>query len=624
MANSLVSRGPDSGGLWFDTCPDIGLAHRRLSILDLSPAGNQPMHSHCGRYVVIFNGEIYNSLCLRSELNAASLSPPWRGHSDTEVLTACIAAWGLEATLSRSRGMFALALWDRAEKTLTLARDGMGEKPLYYGNVGKNFVFASELKALRAIPSAHFHTDSNSVALMLRYGYVPAPYSIYSGIYKLPPGTLLSVSANGHFSDPEPWWSFNTVATECAASRTPYSDSDALDGLESVLTAAIQEQSVADVPLGAFLSGGIDSSTVVALMQRSSNACVRTFTVGFDDHTYNESSYAKAVARHLGTEHTELIVDSKQALDVIPHLPNIYDEPFADASQIPTVLLSALTKQYVSVCLSGDAGVELFGGYNRYLLASSVFRRIQPIPIWLRLTLASSLSSVPAPLWNSFLSKINILLPQSYRFPNYGDQIHKLAAIIGFSSPESLYTKLVSQWRGPLPLNGIVEPPAFYSNPTNWPVLPTFTERMMSIDAQTYLPDDILVKVDRAAMSSSLETRVPFLDNRVIQFALRLPLHQKVRDGQGKWLLRQLLFRYLPQDLVDRPKQGFAVPIESWLRGPLRDWAEDLLAPSSLAADGILDPLPIRLMWNRHLSGRNSQYALWNILMYQAWRRRWH
>lgn len=623
MADAIFHRGPDDGDVWVDAAARVALAHRRLSILDLSPAGHQPMQSACGRYVVGYNGEIYNWAELRSELEAAGKAPAWRGHSDTEVLLAGIAAWGIEATLRRARGMFALALWDRAEKTLTLARDRIGEKPLYYGHVGDDFAFGSELKALRALPAARFDTDPGALALMLRYGYVPAPYSIYRGICKLPPGTLLRVTADGRFGEPEPWWRFAAVAHEGAANRRAVGDGEAVDALEAVLGAAIGEQMVADVPLGALLSGGLDSSTVVALMQARSTRPVRTFTIGFAEGDYDEGAHAKAVARYLGTEHTELHVTPEQARDIIPRLPEIYDEPFADSSQIPTALVCALTRQHVTVCLSGDAGDELFAGYNRYFWATSLWRRLGRVPPGLRRALAGGLSAVPAGSWNGVFGALGPLMPARLRVSNPGDKLHKLAEVIGAPSPEALYRELVSQWRGPLPLRGATEPPTLVADSARWPALPGFAERMMAVDTLSYLPDDILVKVDRAAMAASLETRVPFLDARVIDFAWRLPFQQKVRDGQGKWLLRQLLYRHVPRELVERPKQGFGVPIEHWLRGPLRDWAEDLLSPEALAADGLLDPAPVRAMWQRHLSGRNVQYGLWNVLMYQAWKRRW-
>lgn len=623
MADALIHRGPDDGGVWVDAAPGIVLAHRRLSILDLSPAGHQPMQSACTRYVIAYNGEIYNCGELRDEIEAAARGPAWRGRSDTEVLLAGIAAWGLETTLRRARGMFALALWDRESRTLTLARDRIGEKPLYYGSVGGGFAFASELKALRAFPAARLDADSGSLALMLRYGYVPAPYSIYRGVFKLPPGTLLQVDSDGSHGDPEPWWRFADVAQDGVANPSRCSDDESVDRLEAVLGAAVGEQMVADVPLGALLSGGLDSSTIVALMQARATRPVRTFTIGFAEGDYDEAAHARAVARHLGTEHTELHVAPAQAREIIPRLAELYDEPFADSSQIPTALVCALTRRHVTVCLSGDAGDELFAGYNRYFWATALWHRLGPLPRGLRRALAGALAAVPAAAWNGIVGTLDPLLPRRLRVSNPGDKLHKLAEVIDAPSQEALYRELVSQWRGPLPLRGIPEPPALVADPLRWPALRGFAERMMAVDTLTYLPDDILVKVDRAAMAASLETRVPFLDARVVEFAWRLPLDQKVRNGQGKWLLRQLLYRHVPRDLVERPKQGFGVPIEHWLRGPLREWAEDLLSPAALAAGDLIDPAPIRAMWQRHLSGRNHQYGLWNVLMFQAWRERW-
>lgn len=623
MGEAIFHRGPDDGDVWVEQTAGIGLSHRRLSILDLSPAGHQPMHSACGRFVIVFNGEIYNWPELRAALESAGQARAWRGHSDTEVLLAAVAAWGLKSALSRARGMFAIALWDRAERCLFLARDRVGEKPLYYGMAGAAFVFGSELKALRALPHWQAETDPEALALFLRYGYVPAPYSIYRGIRKLPPGTFLRVSADGSFGAPEPWWEFGQVALTGVQNTSLLDEGSAIDALDRVLRAAVGEQMVADVPLGALLSGGLDSSTIVALMQAQSSRPVRTFTIGFAEGDYDEAQQAKAVARHLGTEHTELHVSPEQARQVIPQLPDIYDEPFGDSSQIPTYLVCALTRQHVSVCLSGDAGDELFGGYNRYSWAASLWRRLGGTPGALRNLAAGAMSGVPAGTWNQFFRIVAPLLPSRFRVSNPGDKLHKLAEVIGADSPEALYRLLVSQWRGPLPLRSTAEPASLVGTPSQWPPLSRFADRMMAIDTLTYLPDDILVKVDRAAMAASLETRVPFLDERVIDFAWHLPFEHKVRNGQGKWLLRQLLYSYVPRELVERPKQGFGVPIEHWLRGPLRDWAEDLLSLEALSSDRFLDPAPIRAMWKLHLDGRNVQYALWNVLMYQVWRKRW-
>jgi asparagine synthase (glutamine-hydrolysing) len=623
MVDAISHRGPDYSDAWADSSFGVALAHRRLSILDLSPAGNQPMVSACSRFVIVYNGEIYNVSDLRRSLECSGLAPTWRGHSDTEVILACIAAWGLEATLSRARGMFALAVWDTASSTMTLARDRIGQKPLYYGHVGADFLFGSELKALRAFPSTGFHIAPDALALMLRFGYIPSPHSIYQGIFKLPPGTLLRVNAHGHFSEPERWWSFTTTVQQGVENRRSLSDSEALDKLEGLLTSAVAEQMVADVPLGALLSGGIDSSTIVALMRARSTHTVRTFTIGFNEGHFDEADHAKEVARHLGTDHTELHVNSKDALDLIPRLPDLYDEPFADSSQIATSLVCALTRQHVTVCLSGDAGDELFAGYNRYLWTSTLWHRLGFMPRWLRLAISGGLCVVPSNAWNGLYSALGSLLPPRFNVSNPGDKLHKLAHILDVSSPEALYQQLVSQWRGDLPLLCISEPSSLSPSLLNWPSSLNFTERMMAVDTLTYLPDDILAKVDRASMASSLEMRVPFLDERVIDFAWSLPFHQKVRHGEGKWLLRQLLYRHVPRQLVDRPKQGFAVPIDHWLRGPLREWAEDLLSISSLSSDEFLDSIPIRAMWQKHLSGINVQHALWNVLMYLAWKRRW-
>lgn len=623
MADAVIHRGPDDAGYWGDENSGVWLGHRRLSILDLSPAGHQPMSSDCGRYILVFNGEIYNWASIRAELEQSGLAPVWRGHSDTEVLLAGIVAWGLEATLKRARGMFAIAVWDWRERVLTIARDRIGEKPLYYGRLGNTFVFASELKSIRAIPGIQLETDSGSLALMLRYGYVPAPRSIYRNLFKLPPGSLLRVNLRGEYAEPECWWSFADMAQQGVIERSTLSDVQALDTLEEVLGLAIGEQMVADVPLGGLLSGGLDSSMVVALMQARSQKPVRTFTIGFAEGAYDEAAHAKAVAAHLGTEHTELHVPPEQALEVIPRLADMYDEPFGDSSQIPTALVCALTRQHVAVCLSGDAGDELFGGYNRYFWATSLWQRFGRFPIGLRQGLAGVFSSLSADSWNSCYGAFSWAIPGRFRVSNPGDKLHKLAEVMGASSEEMLYRGLVSQWRGDLPMRSPDEPKTFVTEPAAWPKMPSYAERMMAVDTLTYLPDDILVKVDRAAMAASLETRVPFLDERVMSFAWSLPFEQKVRYGQGKWLLRQLLYRYVPQAMVDRPKQGFGVPLEYWLRGPLRDWAEDLLSPAQLSGDGFLDPAPIRALWARHLAGTNVQHALWNVLMYQAWRRKW-
>lgn len=620
MADAIAHRGPDAYGAWHDAQAGIALAHRRLSILDLSPAGAQPMASGCGRYVIAFNGEIYNHLDLRRDLGEM----PWRGHSDTETLLAGFAAWGIRATVERCIGMFALAVWDKAERTLTLVRDRMGEKPLYYGWQGQgraaSFVFGSELAALKAHPAFVANINRDALCLYMRHNAMNAPHSIYQGVYKLVPGQLLTLSLAAREPHIETYWSLPQVAEQGVANPFAGSDTQAVDALELLLKDAVRQQMVADVPLGAFLSGGIDSSTVVALMQAQSSRPVKTFTIGFNEEDYNEAVHAKAVAQHLGTEHTELYVTPQQALDVIPRLPTLYSEPFADSSQIPTFLVSQLARQDVTVALSGDAGDELFAGYNRYVLTHKLWSKMGHIPKALRATAAASLRALPPHTWNALAKPVQPFLPATLRQANLGDKLHKGAAVLTANSVDDLYLGLVTHWepeglvlggaeplthlRGqPLPLMGLGD-----------------IERMMALDGITYLPGDILVKTDRAAMGASLEGRVPFLDHRVVEFAWRLPQSMKLRNGVGKWVLRQVLYRHVPKALIERPKMGFGVPIDNWLRGALRDWAEDLLDERKLREQGFFNPAPIRQKWAEHLSGkRNWQHHLWDVLMFQAW-----
>lgn len=625
MGATLHHRGPDDAGVWLDADAGITLGHRRLAILDLSPAGHQPMLSACGRYVVAFNGEIYNHLDLRTELAAAGAAPVWRGHSDTETLLAAIAHFGLTAALTRMTGMFALALWDRQQRVLHLVRDRLGEKPLYYGWLGRSFVFASELKALRVHPHWRGEVDRAALTLLLRHGYVPAPGSIYRGIHKLLPGSVLTLAADGSFTTVA-YWSARCVAEQGQAQRFAGSEAEALQELERLLMRAVGRQMLADVPLGAFLSGGVDSSTIVALMQAQSARPVRTFTIGFHEAGYNEAEHALAVARHLGTEHTELYVTAQQALDVIPRLPLLYDEPFADSSQIPTFLVAQLARRHVAVSLSGDGGDELFGGYNRYFLGRSLWRQVGWLPRPLRAGLAAGLLGLAPEIWNRTLASLTGLLPGQWRHANLGDKLHKLAGVLAVSGPDALYRGLVSLWPdaaaavagsevvAPWPVLNPLDDPAAQAS------LHDFTERMMFLDLVSYLPDDILVKVDRAAMGVSLETRVPLLDHALVEFAWQLPLTMKIRAGQGKWLLRQLLDKHVPAALIERPKMGFGVPLDVWLRGPLRDWAETLLAEERLQREGHFHAAVIRQKWQEHLSGRrNWQYALWNVLMFQSW-----
>ncbi|HAS50867.1 MAG TPA: asparagine synthase (glutamine-hydrolyzing) [Gammaproteobacteria bacterium] len=640
MATAIAHRGPDDRGLWFDTDAGIGLAHRRLSILDLSPAGHQPMSSASGRYVLVFNGEIYNHLDLRRELerNHPHPGPPpsrgresslegegslgWRGHSDTETLLAGFEVWGIAATLQRTIGMFAIAVWDRAERSLTLARDRLGEKPLYYGGQGDCFLFGSELKALRAHPAFNAAIDRDALSLFLRHNYIPTPHTIYQGIHKLPPGTLLTLSSAQRHTDhaPTPYWSLRDAVERGQAQPFQGTDAEAITALDDLLRDAVQRQQLADVPLGAFLSGGVDSSTIVALMQAQSSRPVKTFTIGFHETGYNEAHYAKAVARHLGTDHTELYVTPEQAQAVIPRLPTLYDEPFADSSQIPTFLVSELTRQQVTVSLSGDAGDELFGGYNRYLLAGSIWRKIRRLSPPLRTLVARSITALPPAAWDRGCGALARVLPLRWRFSLPGDKVHKLADILTAASPELIYRGLVSHWPQPATVViGATEPTTVLNQAAAWPNL-DFEQRMLYLDTLSYLPDDILVKVDRAAMAVSLETRVPLLDHRVVEFAWRLPLAMKIRHGESKWILRQVLDRYVPRTLIERPKMGFGVPLDCWLRGPLREWAEDLLDENRLRQEGFFNPEPIRRKWAEHLTGtRNWQYHLWDVLMFQAW-----
>ena len=616
MAFVLRHRGPDDHGIWFDADARIGLAHTRLSILDLSTAGHQPMPSASGRFIISFNGEIYNHLEMRRRLQEASSAPNWRGHSDTETLLAGFEAWGIEATVQKTFGMFAFAVWDKHTRTLTLARDRIGEKPLYYGWQNGAFLFASELKAIKCHPSFCGDINRNALAAYMRFGNVPAPQSIYTGISKLTPGTLLTVTLDAAKDCiPVPYWSLLDVARKGLQDPFQGSDSEALAQLTSTLSAAVLSQQIADVPVGAFLSGGIDSSLIVAMMQSQANKPVHTFTIGFENAQYNEANYARAVANHLGTQHTELIVTSAQAQEVLFLLPTLYDEPFADSSAIPTFLVSKLAHKDVKVSLSGDGGDELFGGYNRYS------NKVEKIPGFLRRPLALIFESVSPNTWDLAASLSSPLLPNSLKFTSPGDRAHKLASVLHCDSPSHLYERLLSQWPE---ANSIVLGADYKSSIQSlWQQLSDFKSnelKMMACDTLGYLPNDILHKVDRAAMGVSLETRVPFLDHRVIEFAWRLPQHMKIRNGQRKWILRELLYKHVPRNLIERPKTGFGIPIGDWLRGPLRDWAEDLLSESRLRQEGFFDPIPIRRKWAQHLSGaRNWQHHLWNVLMFQAW-----
>jgi len=625
MAATLAHRGPDDGGTWADPDARIALGHRRLSIIDLSPLGHQPMVSHCGRYVIAYNGEIYNYPELRRALGEGL---PWRGHSDTEVLLAAIARWGLTEALERSNGMFAFALWDRSERRLHLARDCFGEKPLYYGWAGRAFLFGSELKALRRHPLWDGAVDREALALYLRHNYVPAPYSIHRGIRKLSPGCTLTLGPDcppGALPSPAAYWSARDRAV--AALSDPYRGdrAQAADELEALLLDAVSLRLVADVPLGAFLSGGVDSSLVVALMQRCSERPVKTFSVGFHERGFNEADHARAVAGHLGTDHTELYVAPEEAMAVIPSLPSIYDEPFADSSQIPTHLVAKLARERVTVSLSGDGGDELFGGYNRYFWGRNLWRAMAPMPAGLRSRLARAIRRLPPERWDRLFGAVHILLPRALRQPRTGHKLHKIAGLLAADTPRALYRALVSHWQNPGELViGGDEPPITWDDGRDWETGPAFVQGMMLLDTLGYLPDDILVKVDRASMGVSLESRVPLLDHRLFEFAWRLPLGMKLHGNEGKAVLREVLDRYVPRRLIERPKMGFGVPLGEWLRGPLRPWADALLDPERLRSGGFLRPEPILSAWAEHLSGeRDGSYPIWDILMFQSWLEQW-
>jgi asparagine synthase (glutamine-hydrolysing) len=621
MTGAIAHRGPDDCGGWCCDETGVALGHRRLSIIDLSPAGHQPMPSATGRYQIVFNGEIYNFRALRAELEREGAG--FRGHSDTEVVLAAVERWGLVPALRRMAGMFAIALWDREERALHLVRDRIGEKPLYYGWADGKLLFGSELKALRAMPGFAGEIDRGAVALFLRHNYVPAPYSIYRNVRKVVPGTVLTFRDPSASRPPQEtvYWSAREVAE--AGQRDPLrlSERELVDACESVLSETVGEEMVADVPLGAFLSGGIDSSLIVALMQRQSARPVKTFTIGFDVPEYNEAEHASAVARHLGTDHTELYVTPADALSVIPRLPTLYDEPFADASQIPTALVAGLAREHVTVSLSGDGGDEFFGGYNRYVWGMRIWSMMRRVPRGMRRGVARGLHAVSPERWDRLFARFGGALPRRARVSLPGDRMHKLAGVLAVDSPEQMYQQLVSNWREPQRVAlGAAEHLTVLSDRARWPQLEELVPRMMYLDSVSYLPDDIMVKVDRASMGVSLETRAPFLDHRVVEFASRVPLEYKLREGQGKWLLRQVLYRHVPQALVDRPKMGFGIPIEHWLRDELREWCGDLLAPERLRADGFFDADAVRTKLDEHLRGdRNWQYLLWTVLMFQAW-----
>jgi asparagine synthase (glutamine-hydrolysing) len=617
MTASMLHRGPDAGDVWCDAQAGLALGHRRLSIIDLTPTGAQPMVSSCGRFVISFNGEVYNFAEIRPELEA--LGRRFRGHSDTEVIVEAAAEWGVESTVKRLVGMFAMALWDRRDRVLYLVRDRLGIKPLYWAQFGQLLLFGSELKALREHPGWQPALDRDALAAFLRLMYVPGPKTIYQGVNKLPPGTIL-VARSGAAPQLRPYWTLEEIARDGQNARFVGSEDEAVEALDALLGEAVRRRMIADVPLGAFLSGGIDSSVVVALMQKDNPQKVRSFSIGFHEKQYNEAEHAKAIAAHLGTDHTELYVSPDHALTVIPLLPEMYDEPFSDASQIPTFLVSEMTRRHVTVALSGDGGDEVFGGYNKYFQLQRFFAALDKMPSGSGGLTAKAIRTVPRGAWSALAH----LIPQRQRPPHLDDKMAKLAGVLE-GGHDNFYRVVVTHWPDAETLVPGAAPPHFIADdPRIASLIANPAERMQYLDSVTYLPDDILTKVDRASMAVSLEARVPLIDHRVVAFSWQLKPEWKARPGHGKYLLRRVLDRYVPRALIDRPKTGFAVPIDSWLRGPLRDWAESLLAEARLKREGVLAAAPIREKWREHLSGkRNWQYLLWDVLMFQAWKERW-
>ena len=626
MTDAIRHRGPDDEGFWSDLESKVAFGHRRLSALDLSLAGHQPMRSLSGRFVIAFNGEIYNHLDLRLELEKGLKQIiSWNGSTDTETLLYCFELWGIDTTLTKLVGMFAIALYDTQKNSLYLIRDRMGEKPLYYGWISNNFVFGSELKSIKTFKGFPAEVNRDALALYLKYDYVPSPYSIYKGINKLSQGSYLKLTmgANGWNRnsniDITNYWSMSDIA-KSGKMKNKYigSEEEAIERLDNLLSKKIKEQMIADVPLGAFLSGGIDSSLIVALMQKQSNRKVKTFTIGFSEKNYNEAEYAKEVAIHLGTDHEELYITPKEAMGVISKLPKIYDEPFADSSQIPTFLVSEMARKHVTVSLSGDGGDELFGGYNRYFMAHSLWKKFEKVPLIVRNSIAFIMILISPRIWNYCMNFIFKFLPKSYRLSNPADKIYKLSRMLKANNISEVYDVLVSHWENPTKavLNSSIKTAKKEKN--NSFLRPV--DQMMYKDSVTYLPDDILVKVDRASMAVSLETRAPFLDKDIVEFAWKLPFTMKIKGSTGKWVLRKILDKYVPNELINRPKMGFGVPIDAWLRGPLNEWAENLLSEKRLLDDGYFNVDLIRQKWYEHLSGeQNWQYHLWSVLMFQIW-----
>ena len=620
MSSQIAHRGPNDFGHWFSMDDKIGLAHRRLSILDISKAGAQPMHSNSNRYAIVYNGEIYNHLEIRKEIYRNYKFNGWHGTSDTETLLKGFDLWGIEQMLQKCAGMFAIAVWDKKFKCLNLARDRIGEKPLYYGWQGNSFIFGSELKSFYPHPDFKKEINKDALYSLLRYYNVAGSNTIFKNIYKIRPGTILSVSKGKKYSE-KLFWSASKLASKNDLKTKSKPDNTVINEFRTLFRSSVKDQMISDVPLGAFLSGGIDSSLIVALMQEQSINPVKTFTIGFDEHGYNEANFAKTVAKHLGTDHTELYVSPSDAMDVIPKLPEIYDEPFSDTSQIPTYLVSELASKEVKVSLSGDGGDELFCGYNRYLMADKVFNKMKVIPKPIRYSLHKYLKKVKPDKWNSVASKIEFLLPAFARLNNLGDKFYKGVGLLSSDSMVDLYLKLVTHWDEPSKalLGGNDQLLTDYSSNEELGKFDN-VRGMMLMDLITFLPDDLLVKIDRAAMAVSLETRAPFLDHKIVEYAFNLDQRFKVRNGNTKWILKKILNEYMPKTIFDRPKMGFAVPIGKWLRGPLRGWADNLLSENRLKGEGYFNHKEIKLKWDQHISKtHNWDYHLWDVLMFQAW-----